>query len=65
MCQNVTWGTKVEILCLAQISLVDVVVYMEHGNWARYCADIACPSKEAFYLSNSSGCYFDPVLEIL
>ena len=62
MCRNVTWGTEVKIICVAQMSSVDVV-YTQHGNWAGYCCDINNPSKEAFYLSNSSGSYFDPVLD--
>ena len=57
-----TWGTEVKIICVAQMSSVDFV-YTQHGNWAGYCCDINNPSKEAFYLSNSSGSYFDPVLD--
>ena len=62
MHRNVTWGTKVEIICVAQI-YVDVVMYTQHGNWARYCADVSNPSNKAFYLSNASGSHFDPVLD--
>ena len=64
MCRNVTWGTEVEIICVAQMSCVDVVVYTQHGNWARYCSDVSNPSSKAFYLNNASGSHFDPVLDV-
>ena len=64
MHRNVTWGTEVKIICVAQMSCVDVVVYTQHSNWARYCADVSNPSNEAFYLSNASGSHFDPVLDV-
>ena len=64
MRRNVTWGTEVKIICVAQMSCVDVVVYTQHGNWARYCADVSNPSSEAFYLNNASGSHFDPVLDV-
>ena len=64
MLRNVTLGTEVEIICVAQMSCVDVMVYTQHSNWARYCADVSNPSSEAFYLNNASGSHFDPVLDV-
>ena len=61
MCHNVTWGTEVEIICMVQMSGTDVVVCMQHGNWAHYYANKSKKSNEAFYLTNSSGSHFDPV----
>ena len=64
MCHNVTWSTEVEIICIAQMSGADVVVYTQHGIWARYCANKYKKSNEAFYLMNSSSSHFDPVLDM-
>ena len=62
--RNVTWGTEIKIICVAQMSCVDVVVYTQHSNWARYCTEVSNPSSEAFYLNNASGSHFDPVLDV-
>ena len=45
MHRNVTWGTEVEIICVAQMSCVDVVVYTQHGNWLDTAQ--MCPTLQA------------------
>ena len=63
MCNFSTWGTEVEIIALAQISGFDIYVFMQH-NWLRYShciTDSNEKSEHAFFLSNASGCHFDPI----
>ena len=60
-----TWGTELEIVVLSQISGHDVFAYTQHKNWVRYSANMKCDDPRtptAFYLNNSSGNHFDPVL---
>ena len=59
-----TWGTEIEILVFAQIVGFDVFVYTKQREWARYLhsTDSECWCKwKTFYISNESGCHFDPV----
>ena len=58
-----TWGTEVEIIALAKISGFDIYVFMQY-NWLRYShciTDSNEKSEHAFFLSNASGCHFDPI----
>ena len=61
-----TWGTEVEIIAMAQISGFDIYVYTKNG-WLRYshCIDNGEDEKseKAIYISNASGCHFDPVFD--
>ena len=60
-----TWGTELEIVVLSQISGHDVFAYTQHKNWVRYSANMKYDDPRtptAFYLNNSSGNHFDPVL---
>ena len=60
-----TWGTEVEIIAMAQISGLGVCVYIKNSGWLQYshCIDNGEDEKSehAFFLSNESGSYFDPV----
>ena len=60
-----TWGTKVKIIAMAQISEFDIYVYTRNNGWLRYshCIDNGEDEKSecAFCLSNESGSHFDPV----
>ena len=56
-----TWGTEVEIIAFAQISGFDVLVYTQHKEFATYRHDCNEFSDCKFYLSNGSGCHFDPI----
>ena len=64
MCNFKTWGTEVEITTMAQISGFDIWVYTSTNQWCHYASDETSPPHEAFYISNSSGCHFDPVLDV-
>ena len=33
MCNFTTWGTEVEIIALAQISVFDIYVYKQNKEW--------------------------------
>ena len=57
------WGTEVEIIALAQISGFDFMVYTRQCNWLRYKSSVVDNevSDQCFYLSNESGCHFNPV----
>ena len=60
-----TWGTDLEIVVLSQISGHDVFAYTQHKNWVLYSANMKHDDPRtptAFYLNNSSGNHFDPVL---
>ena len=60
-----TWGTELEIVVLSQISGHDVFAYTQHKNWVHYSANMKYDDPRtptAFYLNNSSGNHFDPVL---
>ena len=58
-----TWGTEVEIIAFAQLTGYDVLVYMQHKEFATYRHDSMEFSDHKFYLSNESGCPFDPILD--
>ena len=60
-----TWCTDLEIVVLSQISGHDVFAYTQHKNWVHYSANMKYDDPRtptAFYLNNSSGNHFDPVL---
>ena len=59
-----TWGTEVEIMAMAQISGFDIWVYTSTNQWCHYSSDDTSCSEEAFYMSNSSGCHFYPVVDV-
>ena len=58
-----TWGTEVEIIVFAQIPGFDVLVYTQHKKFATYRHTSIDFSDCKFYLSNESGCHFDPILD--
>ena len=66
MCNFTTWGTEVEIIAFAQLSGYDVITYTEHKQWAVYLSDWVNKknSERAFYMTNESGCHFDPLFDM-
>ena len=65
MQNSFTWGTDLELVVLVQITGHDVFAYSQHKNWVRYSANMKHDDPRtptAFYLNNSSGNHFDPVL---
>ena len=63
ICNFTTCGTEVEIIAFAQLSGFNVVVFIEMQQSAMYRHDKTELSDCKFYLSNASGCHFDPVLD--
>ena len=63
MCNYHSWGTGVEIMALAQLSGFDFMVYTNPGRWLRYKSSALDDeiTDRCFYLSNESGCHFNPV----
>ena len=60
-----TWSTDLELVVLAQITGHDVFTYSKHKNWVRYSVNMKHNDPKtptAFYLNNSSGNHFNPVL---
>ena len=53
---------------MAQISGFDMYVYTKNSGWLRYshCIDNGEDEKSecAFFMSNESGCHFDPVFAV-
>lgn len=65
MANNGVWGTEVEIFAFAMLTGKDVIVY-SLDRWLRYCASgfNGKSSKQGWYLNNTSGDHFDPVLSV-
>ena len=62
MCHFHTWGTEVEIFAFAQLSIYDMYVYTQQGQWALFNSEQDAQIEKAYYINNESGDHFNPVL---
>ena len=68
MHNSFVWGTNLEVYVFCLIIGHDVYVYSQHKNWNRFSVNLKQSDPKtstAFYLNNSSGNHFDPVLTSL
>ena len=68
MWNSFVWGTDLEICVFCLITGHDVSVYSQHKNWNHFSVNLKQSDPKtltAFYLNNSTGNHFDPVLTSL
>ena len=68
MHNSFVWGNDLEVYVFCLITGHDVYVYSQHKNWNRFSVNLKQSDPKtstAFYLNNSSGNHFDPVLTSL
>ena len=68
MWNSFVWGTDLEVYVFCLITGQDVYVYSQHKNWNHFSVNLKQSDPKtstAFYLNNSTGIHFDPVLTSL